>query len=93
MEFNTQLKNDKKLLQHPYDSSIKPMDTFLIKEAEREFLYLYDNTSLIDGMSSWWSVIHGYNNTFINNALKKQIDKMSHVMFGGLTHEPAINLG
>lgn len=93
MELNSLIKYDKRLLQHPYDSSIRPMDTFLIKKAEREFLYLHDNTPLIDGMSSWWSVIHGYNNAFINDALKKQVDKVSHVMFGGLSHEPAINLG
>jgi len=92
MEFENLIKNDKKLLQHPYDSSISPSDTFFIKRAEGEFLYLDDNKPLIDGMSSWWCVIHGYNNNFINDALKKQIERMSHIMFGGLTHEPAVNL-
>ena len=56
-------------------------------------IYLADGTELIDGMSSWWACIHGYNNKEINDAMNRQIEKMSHVMFGGFTHEPAIALG
>jgi len=61
--------------------------------AEGVYLNLDNGTKVIDGMSSWWSVIHGYNNQRLNEAIKTQLDQMSHVMFGGLTHEPAIKLG
>lgn len=63
-----------------------------VKSAKGVYLELQDGTKIIDGMSSWWSVIHGYNVESLNNAAIEQISKVSHVMFGGITHEPAIKL-
>nr|WP_330221505.1 aminotransferase class III-fold pyridoxal phosphate-dependent enzyme [Marinomonas sp. 15G1-11] len=83
---------DKELLWHPYTSMSHPTPHFLIKSAVGTRITLSNNKELIDGMSSWWSVIHGYNHPVINKAMKAQIDNFSHIMFGGLTHEPAITL-
>lgn len=87
-----QLAFDQQHIWHPYSSMVNPPPMYPVVSAEGVRLTLSDGRELIDGMASWWSVIHGYNNPVLNEAAHSQIDKMSHVMFGGLTHEPAIEL-
>lgn len=77
---------------HPYSSMTAPMTAFPVRAARGVRIELEDGRELIDGMASWWSVIHGYNHPRLNQALHEQIDNMAHVMFGGLTHRPAAKL-
>ncbi|MCZ4568659.1 adenosylmethionine--8-amino-7-oxononanoate transaminase [Rhodococcus erythropolis] len=84
---------DADVLWHPYGSFPASTRPLIVDSAQGATLTLSDGRRLVDGMSSWWAAIHGYRNPVLDTAAARQLGKMSHVMFGGLTHEPAARLG
>ena len=91
-EWDSLVADDRAHIWHPYAAATDPGPLFPVTGANGVRLTLADGRELLDGMSSWWCAIHGYNHPVMNRAIATQLHTMSHVMFGGLTHPPAVKL-
>jgi adenosylmethionine-8-amino-7-oxononanoate aminotransferase len=91
-DWNKLAEMDRSRVWHPYAKLPAEGPIFPVVSADGVRLRLADGTELIDGMASWWCAIHGYNHPVLNRAITDQLGSMAHVMFGGLTHAPAIRL-